>query len=255
MSDIIQAQRDLVIANRVLALENVVDAYGHVSARHPSRPDRFLLSRSRSPLLVEPADIQEFTLDGEVVGDDSRSSYLERFIHAAIYEARPEVMAVIHAHAEDILPFSISKTTRLQAVIGPGSDLGHEAPVWDIREKFGDATNLLVTNIDHGRDLARRLAHNSVCLMRGHGFAAAQPTLQEVVRTAVYLPRNARVQMAAMRLGEMNPLSFNEIEIKKTAHRPSSAEAWRAWEYWAHRAGCADLLSEPPRSVLHSEQK
>src|SRR6185437_9327691 len=247
MSEIDQVRKDLIIANRVLALENVVDAYGHVSVRHPTRPDRFLLSRSRSPQLVDAADILEFTLEGKVVGDDDRSPYLERFIHAAIYEARPEVNAVVHAHAEDTLPFSISKTTRLQAVIGSGSNLGHNVPVWDIREKFGDATNLLVMNMDHGRDLARQLAGNTVCLMRGHGFAAAQSSLQEVVQTSVYLPRNARVQMAAMRMGDIDPLSFNEIEIKRSSHRPSSPESWRAWEYWAHRAGCAELLGKPPR--------
>jgi ribulose-5-phosphate 4-epimerase/fuculose-1-phosphate aldolase len=247
MSEIDQVRKDLIIANRVLALENVVDAYGHVSVRHPTRPDRFLLSRSRSPQLVDASDILEFTLEGKVVGDDDRSPYLERFIHAAIYEARPEVNAVVHAHAEDTLPFSISKTIRLQAVIGSGSNLGHDVPIWDIREKFGDATNLLVMNMDHGRDLARRIADNTVCLMRGHGFAAAQSSLQEVVQTAVYLPRNARVQMAAMRLGDIDPLSFNEIEVKRSSHRQSSPESWRAWEYWAHRAGCAELLGKPPR--------
>jgi len=246
MSDIEQVRKDLVIANRVLALENVVDAYGHVSVRHPARPDRFFLSCSRSPFLVDASDILEFTLDGKVVGDDARPPYLERFIHAAIYEARPEVNAVVHAHAEDTLPFGISKTTKLQAVVGSGSNLGHEVPVWDIRDKFGDATNLLVMNMDHGRDLAKRLAANTVCLMRGHGFAAAQASVQEVVQMSVYLPRNARVQMAAMRLGEINPLSFNEIEIKRSSHRRSSPESWRAWEYWAHRAGCADLLGKPP---------
>jgi ribulose-5-phosphate 4-epimerase/fuculose-1-phosphate aldolase len=246
MGDLDQARRDLVIANRVLAIEDVVDAYGHVSVRHPLRPNRFLLSRSRSPQLVDASDILEFTLDGKVVGDDNRPPYLERFIHGAIYEARPDINAVVHAHAEDTLPFGISKTTKLQAVIAPGSDLGHEVPIWDIREKFGDATNLLVMNIEHGRDLASRLADNAVCLMRGHGFAAAQHSLQEVVRTAVYLPRNARVQMAAMRLGEINPLSYNEIETKKTAHGPATPESWRAWEYWAQRAGCADLLGPPP---------
>ena len=123
MSEIEQVRKDLSIANRVLALENVVDAYGHVSVRHPARPDRFFLSRSRSPQLVDASDILEFSFDGKVVGDGARdrSPYLERFIHAAIYEARPEVNAVVHAHAEDTLPFSISKTTRLQAVVGSGS--------------------------------------------------------------------------------------------------------------------------------------
>ncbi len=247
MSDLKQAFRDLVIANRVLAHENVCDAYGHISMRHPDRPDRYLLARSRSPQLVDESDIMEFTLDGKPVNDDNRPAYIERFIHGGIYESRPEVNSVIHAHAEDILPFSIS-TVKLEAVIAPGSDLGHDVPVWDIREKFGDATNLLVSNMEHGRDLAKRIADNSVCLMRGHGFAAAQYSIHEVVRTAIYLPRNARVQMAAMRLGGgINPLSFNEIETKKTAHGPTTPEAWRAWEYWAISAGCADRLGEPPK--------
>jgi HCOMODA/2-hydroxy-3-carboxy-muconic semialdehyde decarboxylase len=247
MSVIEQVRKDLVIANRVLALENVVDEYGHISVRHPERPDRFFLSRSRSPQLVDAADILEFDLDGQVVNNDDRSPYLERFIHAAIYEARPEINSVVHAHAEDTLPFSVSKTTRLQAVVASGSSLGHEVPVWDIRDKFGDATNLLVMNMDHGRDLAKQLAGNTVCLMRGHGFAAAHASVQEVVQTAVYLPRNARIQMAAMRLGDFNPLSYNEIEVKKTAHHRTSPESWRAWEYWAHRAGVADLLGKAPR--------
>ena len=86
-----QAYRDLVIANRVLANQGVVDAYGHVSIRHPEKPDHFLLSRSRSPELVTEADIMEFTLDGTVVGNDKRPPYLERFIHGCLYEAKPEV--------------------------------------------------------------------------------------------------------------------------------------------------------------------
>ena len=242
-----QAIRDLIIANRVLANENVVDAYGHVSIRHPDDPNRYLLSRSRSPQLVSADDIMEFTLDGKALNSDNRPAYLERFIHGAIYEARPEINAVIHAHAEEILPFSVSKTTKLTPVIGPGSDLGHDVPIWDIRDKFGDATNLLVTSMNHGRDLVGTMKGNPVCLMRGHGFAAARHTVQEVVRMAVYLPRNARVQMAAMQLGEYTPLSFNEIETKKVSHGPTSPEAWRAWEYWAIRAGCSGLLGDAPQ--------
>jgi ribulose-5-phosphate 4-epimerase/fuculose-1-phosphate aldolase len=100
----------LVIANRILANEGVVDAYGHVSMRHPRHAERYLLACSRSPELVERTDIMEFTLDGNPVGDDKRTLYLERFIHGAIYEARPDVGAVVHAHAEDVLPFTITTT-------------------------------------------------------------------------------------------------------------------------------------------------
>jgi len=234
---------ELVIANRILANEDVVDAYGHVSVRNPEAPERFFLAHSKSPALIEPADIVEHTLDGEALRHEPRPLYLERFIHAAIYEARPEVMAVVHAHAEDVLPFTITKA-RLRPVIHSGAFIGAEVPVWDIAERFGDRTNLLVTNLDQGRDLAGTLAGHSVALMRGHGFAAAARSLIDVVRMSVYLPRNARVQHKAMQLGELKPLSAGEINARAagTGYKPQSPETQRAWQYWAQRAGCADLL-------------
>ena len=234
---------ELVIANRILANEDVVDAYGHVSMRNPEAPERFFLAHSKSPALVEAGDIVEHTPDAQALKHDPRPLYLERFIHAAIYEARPEVMAVVHAHAEDVLPFTITKT-ELKPVIHSGAFIGAEVPVWDIADEFGDATNLLVTNMPQGRGLAKRLAKNSVALMRGHGFAAAARSLIDVVRMAVYLPRNARVQFKAMQLGALKPLSAGEINARAagTGYKPQSPETQRAWQYWAERAGCGDLL-------------
>lgn len=231
---------ELVVANRILAHEDVVDAYGHVSMRHPEDPKRFFLARSLAPELVEPGDIMEFDLEGNALGGDQRQPYLERFIHAAVYEARPDVMAVVHAHAEDVLPFGITQAA-LRPVIHSGSFMGERVPVWDIRERFGD-TNLLVTNLAQGRDLAGSLDRNNVVLMRGHGFAAAARSVIEVVRMSVYVPRNARVQLAAASLGEVKPLSRGEIEARNAGYKPRSPETWRAWEYWATRAGCAHLL-------------
>jgi HCOMODA/2-hydroxy-3-carboxy-muconic semialdehyde decarboxylase len=242
MNDLERAVADLVIANRILANENVVDAYGHVSVRHPHDPKRYLLARSLSPQMVEAADIMEFDLEGNAVAGDGRQPYLERFIHGAVYEARPEVVAVVHAHAEDVLPFGVT-TAPLRPVIHSGSFMGEQVPVWDIRDKFGD-TNLLVTNMAQGRDLAIRLGGNSVALMRGHGFAAAARSLIEVVRMSVFVPRNARVQMAAMQLGAVKPLSRGEIEARNAGYKPHSPETWRAWEFWATRAGCRDLLQK-----------
>jgi HCOMODA/2-hydroxy-3-carboxy-muconic semialdehyde decarboxylase len=235
---------DLVIANRILANENVVDAYGHVSVRHPADPGRYFLARSLSPHMVGREDIMQFDLEGNALEGDTRQPYLERFIHGAVYEARPEVLAVVHAHAEDVLPFGISGAP-LRPVIHSGSFMGGEVPVWDIRDKFGD-TNLLVTNVAQGRDLALRLGANNVSLMRGHGFVAAARSLIEVVRMSVYVPRNARVQMAAMQLGALKPLSPGEIAARNAGYKPHSPETWRAWEYWATRAGCRELLPGNP---------
>jgi len=244
MSNRDEALRNLVIGNRILAHQNVVDAYGHISVRHPDNPEHFLLSRSRAPELVEASDIMEFTLDGKVVGDDARPPYLERFIHGAIYEARPDVNSVVHSHAEETLPFGIT-TVPLQPVIHVASVIGPDIPVWDIAENFGDATNLLVINADQGRDLAHSLGQNQVALMRGHGFAAAAATIMDVVRIAVYLPVNARVLTAAMRFGAFRPLAPGEI-ANRAAFNPRSAAGWRAWEYWARRAGVGDLLGDMP---------
>src|SRR5947209_11989186 len=230
--------QDLVVANRILAKEDVVDAYGHVSVRNPDNPKHFFLSRSVAPELVERDDIVELGLDGEPVREEKSALYLERFIHAAIYEARPDIQSVVHAHAEDILPFGVAQGTPLRPVIHSGSFIGAEVPVWDIADKFGD-TNLLVTNIEQGRDLAHCLAGHNVALMRGHGFASAARSLIEVVRISVYLPRNARALLRARQLGgDIKFLSAGEIAARDRGYSPYSPETWRAWEYWAHDAGC-----------------
>jgi HCOMODA/2-hydroxy-3-carboxy-muconic semialdehyde decarboxylase len=177
---------DLVIANRILAHEGVLDAYGHVSVRNPLRPDHFFLSRSRSPELVTREDIMEFDYAGNPTPGDTRPPYLERFIHGGIYEARPDIHAVVHSHADEVLPFTIANRV-LQPVIHTASDIGSRVSVWDIRDKFGD-TNMLVVNPEQGRDLAQCLGPDRVVLMRGHGFAAGAPSLSVVMGTRLGLP-------------------------------------------------------------------
>ncbi|HEY8580646.1 MAG TPA: class II aldolase/adducin family protein, partial [Beijerinckiaceae bacterium] len=199
MADMKRVVNELVAANRILAHEGVVDAYGHISVRHPEDPGLFLLSRSRSPELVEPEDIMTFRLDGSPADGRTDSPYLERFIHCGAYEANPEVMSVVHSHALAVLPFSVSDVP-LRPVIHTASHAGADIPVWDIRDKFGD-TGLLVQNLEQGRDLARTLGKNRVALMRGHGFTAAGRSLGEVLKISIYLPQNAQVYLDALRLG------------------------------------------------------
>jgi ribulose-5-phosphate 4-epimerase/fuculose-1-phosphate aldolase len=243
--------RDLVVANRILAREDVVDAYGHVSVRHPDNPRRFLLATSISPEMVEESHIMEFNLDCTPVRDDGRPLYLERFIHGGIYETRPDVQAVVHAHAEDVLPFSIAATP-LRPVVHSGSFIGARVPVWDMADRFGPDTNLLVSNMEQARDLACCLGDDNVALMRGHGFAAAARSLIEVVRMSVYLPRNARVQMNAMRLGSaIKPLHDGEIAARNAGYKPYSLETRRAWRYWANKAGCGHMVEDLPVDHAH----
>src|SRR3546814_14447667 len=138
----------LVIANRALAQENVVDAYGHVSVRHPHRPDRFFIARSLAPELVTREDIVELDLSGEPVATEDRALYLERFIHAGVYAARPDVNAVVHAHAEATLPYCVCPAVPLRPNHHSRSFIGSHVPLWDIADEFGD-TNLLVADLPH----------------------------------------------------------------------------------------------------------
>jgi HCOMODA/2-hydroxy-3-carboxy-muconic semialdehyde decarboxylase len=137
------ALNDLVTANRILAHEGVLDAYGHVSIRHPERADQYVIARSLGPELVTATDLQCFTLDGTQVGGATGMPYSERFIHGAIYEARPDVQAVCHHHAPSIIPFSVTSTP-LRPIYHMAALLGPEVPKWDIAAEFGAHTDLLV---------------------------------------------------------------------------------------------------------------
>jgi HCOMODA/2-hydroxy-3-carboxy-muconic semialdehyde decarboxylase len=227
---------DLVIANRILAHHGVFDEYGHVSARHPTNPDRFLLARDCAGAYVEPEDILEFALDGSPVSEDNRTLCAERFLHAAIYAARSEVNSVLCAGSEDVLPFSITQTP-LCAVLGTVGDMGTKVPVWDVTEKFGDDTDLTVSSMERARDLAQRLGGYRVVLMRGVGFVATGRTLNDAVKTSVYIPKNARSLAQSLEFGTIRPISQGEVN-QRLAIDPESNAMRRGWEYWARDAGC-----------------
>ena len=226
--------RHLVTANRILAREDVADAYGHVSVRHPERPDRFLMSCSHSPELVKAEDILEYDLDCNPVDPTSLPLYIERPIHGALYKHRPDIHAVVHSHAMEVIPFGLTGV-KLRPVLHVAAPIGAEIPVWDIRDKFGD-TNMLVTTMEQGHDLACCLGHGRAALMRGHGSTVAADNLFEAVRCAVFLKTNAKIQMLAMQMGTVRYLSPGETEM---AHYPCGPDS-RLWEYWAARCGPID---------------
>ena len=223
---------DLVTANRILATQGIVDSFGHVSIRHPDNPQRYLLSRSRAPERVETGDIMEFTLEGEPVDARGRKPYLERFIHGATYEKRPDVMAVIHNHSPGVIPYGVTGR-KLKPIMHMCGTIGHEVPIWDQRKKFGD-TDLLVTNMAMGRDLVKTLGKGRTALMRGHGCVVAGPELRQTVYTAVYLELNAKLQMQAEAMGKVKFLSKGEVNKVISTTTPTNVN--RAWENWCRRA-------------------
>jgi len=225
----------LVVANRILAHEEVVDAFGHVSLRHPENPHHYIMSRSRAPELVDLEDLMEFELDGKIIDEQGRTPYGERFIHGAVMEARPEINAVVHNHAQEILPFSLTDTP-LKPMIHTASVIGEHIPLWDIRDQFGKNTDMLVRNMEQGRDLSAALENNTCLIMRGHGAVIVGKTLKEAVVTSIYLKINAKIQASAMAMGNPIPLSPGEIKnTKKVQLSPLGLD--RMWEAFCLRAG------------------
>jgi HCOMODA/2-hydroxy-3-carboxy-muconic semialdehyde decarboxylase len=231
MVDLAQIKDDLVTANRILAYHHVVDSFGHVSIRHPENPKHFLMSRARAPNCVEIGDITEFTLDGAVVGHEPGKPYSERFIHGAVLEARPDVMAVVHNHSPNVVPFTVQSKKKMRPIMHMCAPIGTDIPTWDISHKFG-VTNLLVTSMEMGRDLAGTLAHRPVALMRGHGSVVVANSLREVVFTSIYMEINADMLIKAYQLGEgeVTPLSEGEAAANAKARAGFTIE--RGWENW-----------------------
>lgn len=233
MSDLAPAQLvdDLVRANHILANEGVLDAFGHVSARHPLARDRFLISHTRAPELVEPDDLQVLDLRGARLAGGERRSYEEVAIHAAVYRHRSDVGAVVHSHAPSVIPFGVTGVP-LRPIYHMGSVIGHETPVWDIAEEFGES-DLLVRTATQADDLVAALGARTVVLMRGHGCVVTGADLRAAVFAAVYLERNAALLTIALGLGEVRALSAAETQRAAAMLQGHAGE--RAWEYWVRR--------------------
>ena len=234
---------ELALANRILAHEGVLDAFGHVSVRHPADSGRYLLARSRSPLLVEADDILEYTLDSEPVKPAEMALYAERVIHGCIYQARSDVMAICHHHAPAVLPFCVAGKP-IVPVFHLGATIGEQTPFWDQHDEFGD-TNLLVSKQEEGHSLARALGQHAVVLMRRHGATVVGGGLQELVSRAIFLCQNADYQLRACLLGTPAPLRPGEVKLAGAINAMPSVVA-RTWEYWRARLTASGFW--PPRS-------
>jgi HCOMODA/2-hydroxy-3-carboxy-muconic semialdehyde decarboxylase len=223
---------EIALASRMLANEGVLDAFGHVSLRHPRDPGRFLLARSRSPGLVEPDDILEFTLDAEPVRPPSVRLFAERVIHGCIYQARSDVMAVCHHHAPAVLPFCISGVP-IVPVFHLGAAGGETIPFWNQRDEFGD-TNLLVVKTQEGHSLARALGAHAAVLIRHHGATVVGADLRELVSRSVFMCQNAVYQLQAQLLGKVAHLTPGETRLAGSINALPNVVG-RTWEYWSCR--------------------
>ena len=225
----------LVQANRILYDQGIVDGLGHVSVRHGALPDAFLLSCNRAPGLVRREDIVCYGLDGEALTPTQERPYLERFIHAEIYRARPDVAAIVHSHSPSVIPFGVTGH-RLRPVFHMAGFLGSGTAHFDIRDDHGE-TDMLVRDARLGAALARSLGSCSCVLMRGHGSTVVGTSLEQVVYRAIYAEENAKLQLQAAPLGQIRFLSEKEASLAAAAN---DTQILRSWNLWLRRVGTID---------------
>jgi ribulose-5-phosphate 4-epimerase/fuculose-1-phosphate aldolase len=231
---------DLVAANRILYRQGVVDGFGHVSVRHPGKPQRFLMSAAKAPGRVTAEDIMEFDFDGNPIDGGDRPIYSERFIHSEVYKARSDVHAVIHSHSPTVIPFSVTQV-RLRPVHNSASFLAPEVPVFEMRKAAGITDNV-VSSRARGRALAEVLGSRPVVLLRGHGNVVVGPELRRTVARAIYTEVNARMLLQAVMLG--GPITFVDPEESKLIESKRDRDGAghgvdRTWEMWVEEAARA----------------
>lgn len=185
----------------------VLDAYGHLSVRHPHHPDRFIMSRYIAPATISNENdlIEYYISDAEPVDPGAPKGYSERCIHSEILKRFPRVAAVVHSHSDAVVPYSISGVP-MRACYHMAGFLGTSTPVFDIAACYqpGDRRDMLVSNTRLGEALAASFgqkgpeAEHAAVLMRGHGFTVQGGGVMEVVLRAVYTQQNAAIQTTAL---------------------------------------------------------
>jgi HCOMODA/2-hydroxy-3-carboxy-muconic semialdehyde decarboxylase len=232
---------DVVVANRILANENILDGLGHISARSPQRPDHFFLARDLAPGLVTSADLVEYDLDGNPVNANAPQGYRERYIHAAVFKARPDVNSVVHSHMPSVLPFTDS-TVALRPMYHMAAFLVPGVPMFEIRKVQGQV-GMLIDNNKVATALAQALGNKTVALIRGHGAVIVGTTVPDAVSNAIFLDVNARVQAQAIALGGGNLSYLTQADVgaptpnQQPATQPGAPGYYpRSWGIWKQNA-------------------
>jgi ribulose-5-phosphate 4-epimerase/fuculose-1-phosphate aldolase len=248
------ALRDLISANHILHHHGVVDAYGHISIRHPLNPKVYIMCGYMAPALVSsPADLIHYNIvDSSPVDPKAPKGYSERFIHGELFRRFDSVNCVIHSHAEEVLPYVISTGVPLKAVYHMSGFLGSKGvKVFDIDPLYqqGDMRDMLVNNSRLGTALAEEFTSSgssgttdpeeTVVLMRRHGFTCIGHDIVTAVYRAIYTRINAEAQTKAMGIagvsglsqgeGGFQPITDEQVVGCKVMNEKFHDKPWRLW--------------------------
>jgi L-ribulose-5-phosphate 4-epimerase len=217
---------------RILAEQEIIDAFGHLSARVPGRDDLFIIPRQMAPALVTPGDFVVMDLDGKVVQGDGFPNQ-EWPIHACVYRARADVSAVLHSHSMWSRIWGLAPIKLRGVLTGQSYEWNDGLPV------YRDAG--LIYNVERGERMVEILSSGSAMLLRGHGDVVVGRDVTSTVLRSINLKQNAQVVHAAMTLGQPDYWGKEEAAgwREQAARQPAGPGAVvvpnRAWEYYEAR--------------------
>jgi ribulose-5-phosphate 4-epimerase/fuculose-1-phosphate aldolase len=223
-------RRELADVCRVLFRLHLVDYMGHPSVRIPGT-DRVLIKPRHSELIraqdqIQPEDMALIDLEGRHLAGDHPPPG-ERFIHTAIYRARPDVQAVVHTHQPMATVMSIAEVPIQPILHVEGELVERPAPMWPHA--------MLVTDADLGAQLAAALGDHRVVLLQGHGVASVAATLAEAALQAIHLEHLAEAMWRVLAIGRQ-PRVIPSEELRQ---RTSTGVGWQVrWAYYRQLAGC-----------------
>lgn len=228
-----QFAAELTLACRILAEQEIIDAYGQISVRVPGADGLFLINRGISPALVAEEDFIVCDSTGAIVDGDGPVNS-EWPIHACIYRARPDVRSVLHSHSRLSRIFSLS-SHRLRGLLTSSSPEWQEGvPVY--------CEAGLITSVARGERLVQVLGGRTAALLRGHGDVVATGGTKQTVMKAITLKQNADVLNEVVQHGadidlwsDAELATWADTRVAGMSEANREALAGRAWDYYAAR--------------------
>jgi ribulose-5-phosphate 4-epimerase/fuculose-1-phosphate aldolase len=245
---LLQALRLLIRANHILHQHNLVDAFGHISLRHPLAPDQYLIAAydPGAPALVKSQEdfISYRVRDSSPVDPNAPQGYSERYIHGEILRRFPDISCVVHSHSETVIPFTLADIP-VRPVFHMAGFLGSSSkgiPVFDAQDAYRELVgkvevtpDMLIKNQHLGKALARKLHPSTpVVLQHKHGFTTMGKSVEEAVYRALYTQTNCKLLSKALELarGDVEKVSYLSDEEAKSCKKMNEKCVDKSWRLW-----------------------
>ena len=202
----------------------------------PARVDKGSLRRD---------DIILVRADGSTDGKHRPSSELP--FHQAIYAARPDVRAIVHAHPVALVAFSICRRV-------PDTRLLHQS--WRICGEVGFAPYALPGSPALGQNIAQTFARGFDCVvLENHGVVTAGGSLQQAFERFETLEFAAKTMIKASQLGEVRCLDEAALAFRVGVSDPGSTRSAVTSEEKELRRQISEfvLRSERQRLMISTE--